>query len=96
MRPGAVRIGASSADGDLEVTAFRNANDSVAVVALNPATTAQAATFSLQGAGGFQARPYLTDATHDTPAQPAIPVTDGSFTATLPARALVTYYIPGS
>jgi O-glycosyl hydrolase len=94
VRPGAVRIGASSADGDLEVTAFRNANGSVAVVALNTATTAQAATFSLQGAGGFQATPYLTDATHDTAAQPAIPVAHGSFTTTLPPRSLVTYYIP--
>jgi O-glycosyl hydrolase len=95
VRPGAVRIGASSADGDLEVTAFRNGNGSVAVVALNTATTAQAATFSLQGAGGSQARPYLTDAAHEVAAQPAIPVSNGSFTATLPARALVTYYIPG-
>jgi O-glycosyl hydrolase len=94
VRPGAVRIGTSSANSDLEVTAFRNTNGSVAVVALNTATTAQAATFSLNGAGGLQATPYLTDSSHDTAAQRAIPIAHGSFTATLPARALVTYYIP--
>jgi O-glycosyl hydrolase len=92
VRPGAVRIGTSTANANLEVTAFRNRNGSVAVVVLNTATTAQTATFA--GTGGFRATPYLTDASHDTAAQAAIPVVHGSFTATLPSRALVTYDIP--
>jgi O-glycosyl hydrolase len=92
VRPGAVRIGASSADGSLEVTAFRNLDGSVAVVVLNEATTAQTATFA--GAGGFWATPYLTDASHQVAAQSAVRVTHGSFTATLPPRSLVTYDIP--
>ena len=69
VRPGAVRIGSSAPGGSLEVTAFRNRNGSVAIVVLNPATTAQ---------------------------QPAAAVRDGRFTATLPARSLVTYVIPAS
>jgi glucuronoarabinoxylan endo-1,4-beta-xylanase len=69
-------------------------NGSVAVVVLNTATTAQTATFA--GTGGFRATPYLTDATHDTAAQGAIPVVHGSFTAALPPRSLVTYDIPAS
>jgi O-glycosyl hydrolase len=96
VRPGAVRIGSATADGSLEVTAFRNVNGSVAIVVLNTATTAQAAAFSVRGAGprfGL-AVPYLTDATHGTAAQPPVPVRNGSFTATLPARSLVTYDIP--
>jgi O-glycosyl hydrolase len=96
VRPGAIRIGASSANGNLEVTAFRNLDGSVAVVVLNTATTAQTTAFSLRhtGASGFVATPYLTDATHDTAAQLGIFVRGGSFTATLPARSLVTYVIP--
>jgi O-glycosyl hydrolase len=109
VRPGAVRIGASSTAGSLEVTAFRNLNGSIAIVALNTASTAQSAAFSVRNAfigrngsgaegfghGGGAAIPYLTDATDDTAAQPPIPVRDGSFTATLPSRSLVTYYLPG-
>jgi O-glycosyl hydrolase len=94
VRPGAVRIGASSANGSLEVTAFRNLDGSVAVVVLNTATTAQTATFALHGAGGFRATPYLTDASHDVAAQAAVSVRHGSFTATVPPRSLVTYDIP--
>jgi O-glycosyl hydrolase len=96
VRPGAFRIGTSTADQNLEVTAFRNLDGSVAVVVLNTATTPQSATFSVRGTGpnGFLATPYLTDSSSDTAAQPAIPVVHGSFTATLPARSLITYTIP--
>jgi O-glycosyl hydrolase len=94
VRPGAVRIGATSANGSLEVTAFRNLGGSLAVVVLNTATTAQTASFSLGQIAGFRATPYLTDASHEVAAQAAIPVRRGSFTATLPPRSLVTYDIP--
>jgi O-glycosyl hydrolase len=91
VRPGAVRIGASSADSALEVLAFRNAGGSVAVVVLNTAATAKHAAFAVGGAG--RAVPYLTDASHDTAAQPPAPLVHGSFSAPLPARSLVTFYI---
>ena len=96
VRPGAVRIGASTSAGSLEVTAFRNLDGSIALVALNTATTPQAAAFSLRQAGVARslATPFLTDAAHDTAAQPPIRVANGSFTATLPARSLVSYVIP--
>jgi O-glycosyl hydrolase len=95
VRPGAVRIGTSTADSSLEITAFRNVNGSIAVVVLNTATSPQAAAFSVRGAhAGPLATPYLTDATHDTAAQPPVRVVNGSFAATVPARALVTYDIP--
>src|SRR5579875_837107 len=87
VRPGAVRIGASSTEGNLEVTAFRNLNGSVAIVALNTASTAQSAAFSVHstfssraGFGRGQAViPYLTDSAAGTAAQPPIPVRGGSF-----------------
>jgi O-glycosyl hydrolase len=93
VRPGAVRIGASTADRALEVLAFRNADGSEAVVVLNVAATARAAIFAVGGAG----RPvtgYLTDSRHQTAAQPAARVAGGSFAATLPARSLMTFVIP--
>ena len=43
VRPGAIRIGASSANSDLDVTAFRNVNGSVAIVVLNTASTSRTA-----------------------------------------------------
>jgi O-glycosyl hydrolase len=95
VRPGALRIGASSANSALEVLAFRNLNGSVAVVVLNTATTAQHATFAV-GGGGRVAIPYLTDNTHDTAAQRPVLVRNGSFGTTLPARSLVTFFIPAS
>jgi O-glycosyl hydrolase len=96
VRPGAVRIGTSTSDGALEITAFRNRNGSVAIVVLNTATSAQTASFSLRhtGASGPVAIPYLTDDTHGTAAQSPLAIRHGSFTATLPARSLVTYDIP--
>jgi glucosylceramidase len=64
---------------------------------LNTAKTPQTVGFSLSQAGdGVLATPYLTNASHDTAAQPALPVQQGSFTATLPARSLVTYQIPAA
>jgi glucuronoarabinoxylan endo-1,4-beta-xylanase len=92
VRPGAVRIGVSSADQDLEVVAFRNTDGSVAVVALNNSMTAKQATFAASATG--RVVPYLTDASHHTAAQPPVPVSSGSFDATLPARSLMTFVIP--
>ena len=96
VRPGAVRIGATSADGNLEVTAFRNLNGSVAIVALNAGTGPDMVSFALRHLGiasGARARPFLTDASSDTAAQASIPVQGGTLTATLPARSLVTFDI---
>jgi O-glycosyl hydrolase len=96
VRPGAVRIGASTADRALEVLAFRNTDGSVAVVTLNTATSARRATFAAGsvGAAAGTVTGYLTDATHNTAARPPVPVVHGSFGATLPARSLETFVIP--
>ncbi len=96
VRPGAIRIGASSANSDLEVTAFRNLDGSVAIVVLNTATSAQSASFSVGGTGqaGPVAIPYVTDDASNVAAQAPLPVIHGSFGMNLPARSLVTFYIP--
>ena len=97
VRPGAVRIAATSSNSADDLTAFKNTDGSVAIVALNTAQTADPVTFSLSGTGtanGATVTPYVTSTSSDTAAQATIPVSGGAFTATIPARSLVTYDIP--
>lgn len=93
VRPGAVRIGATTSAAGLGVTAFRNSDGSIAVIVLNSAHSRRAATFSLRGLGAAHVTPYLTDTTHGLSAQHPITVRNSAFTATLPPRSLVTYDI---
>jgi glucosylceramidase len=93
VRPGALRIGTTTSPASVEVSAFRNRDGTIAVVALNRARSPQAATFSLRGLGGAHITPYLTDTSHDLSPQPPITVTNSAFTTTLPPRSLVTYDI---
>jgi O-glycosyl hydrolase len=44
--------------------------------------------------GASSAIPYLTDATHDTAGGRPEAVTHGSFSMNLPARSLVTFFLP--
>ena len=64
VRPGAVRIGATTSATGLDVTAFRNSNGPIAVIALNTAHTRHVVAFSLPGLTGAHVTPYLTDASH--------------------------------
>jgi O-glycosyl hydrolase len=93
VRPGAVRIGTTTSGAALEVSAFRNSDGSMAVVALNSANTPQVATFSLRGLTGAHVTPYLTDTSHEFSVQAPVTVRDSAFTATLPPRSLVSYDI---
>jgi len=93
VRPGAVRIAATTTDAGLDVTAFRNSDGSAAVIVLNSAHSRQVAAFSLHGLSGAHVTPYLTDTSHGLSARSPITVRNSGFTATLPPRSLVTYEI---
>ena len=93
IRPGAVRIGTTTSDAALEVSAFRNSDGSLAVVVLNSAHSRQTATFSLHGLHAGHVTPYLTDTTHELSAQTQITVKNSAFTAILPPRSLISYDI---
>jgi O-glycosyl hydrolase len=97
VRPGAIRIGATTSDSGLELTAFRNRDGSVAIVVLNNDTTSDTVSFSLQhlGLAGGPAivTPVVTDATSDAAPQAPMFTRSGSFTSTLPARSLVTFVV---
>ena len=97
IRPGAVRIGATSGDSNLSVSAYKNGDGSVAIVVLNSSSSAVSANYSVTGAGPASGTvtPWLTNSTSSTAAQPAIGLSAGTFSATVPARSLVTYTITG-
>ncbi len=100
IHPGATRIGATSGDSNLETTAYSNTDGSTSIVVLNTSYNDVAASLSLQNtniAAGSVATPYITNATYNIGAQAALPISSGSFSATVPARSLVTYVIaPGT
>ncbi|WP_162907805.1 glycoside hydrolase family 30 protein [Allorhizocola rhizosphaerae] len=95
IRPGAVRAGASVGESDLRVSAFKNTDGSVVVVALNAATSAIASTCALRdvGVATGTALPYLTNGSNNTAPQPPLAVSGGTFTGIVPPRSLITYRI---
>jgi O-glycosyl hydrolase len=99
VRPGAVRIAATSSNSGVDLTAFKNTNGTIAVVALNTLSSSDAITYSLSGTGtpnGATVTPYLTNSSSNVAAQAATSVSGGSFSATIPARSLVTYVVAAS
>jgi O-glycosyl hydrolase len=98
VRPGAVRIGASSSDGNITVDAFKNtSNNTIAIVALNTGTSSDTNTYSLTGTGvanGATVTPHLTNSSSNDATQATTSVSSGSFSYTIPARSLATFVIP--
>jgi glucuronoarabinoxylan endo-1,4-beta-xylanase len=95
IRPGATRINAWTADSTLRLSAFRNTDGTVIVVALNTASSANQMSFALPNTGisTGTATPYLTNGSSSMAAQSPISVTGGAFTGAVPARSLVSYVI---
>lgn len=94
VRPGAMRISATTANTNLKVTAFRNTDGSYVAVALNAAAADEVVTFSLANVStAGTATPYLTNQANSMAPQPALSISGGAFTGTVPARSLVTYRI---
>jgi O-glycosyl hydrolase len=97
VRPGAVRIGATAPDGNVTLDAFKNADGSISIVALNASTSADPVSFALTGTGiqnGAVVTPHLTNSTSNVATQATTTVSGGAFSASVPARSLVTYTIP--
>lgn len=99
IRPNAVRIGSTTADGNLTVTAYKNTNGTIAIVVLNSATSAIATNFSLANTGianGATVTPVLTNGSNNAATQTTTSVSAGAFSATIPARSLETFVIPAA
>jgi O-glycosyl hydrolase len=97
IRPGAVRISATSGDSNLSVSAYKNLDGSVVVAVLNTATSAISTSYTLNrtGLSSGTVTPYLTNEANSMAAQPATALSGGGFNTTIPARSLVTYRIVG-
>jgi O-glycosyl hydrolase len=95
IHPGAVRIGATSSNSGVDLSAYKNTDGTVAVVALNTNSSSDAISYSTSGIGGTSGTvtPWLTNGSSNVAAQSAISLSGGAFTATIPARSLVTYVI---
>ncbi len=96
VHPGAVRIGATSSNSSVPIVAFKNTDGTVAVVALNNLSSSDTISYSVSGTGtpnGATVTPYLTNSSNDIAAQATTSVSGGSFSATIPARSLVTYVV---
>ncbi|HEX6522384.1 MAG TPA: cellulose binding domain-containing protein [Streptosporangiaceae bacterium] len=96
VRPGAVRIGASSSDGNLTLDAFKNTDGTTSIVVLNTGSSSDTVSYSLSGTGtpnGATVTPYLTNSSNNIAAQATTTVSGGSFSGTIPARSLETYVV---
>jgi fibronectin type 3 domain-containing protein len=90
--PGSVRIAASSDSGSLSLLAFHDpASGRVTLVGRNTSTTALTFTGTVTGVDGLTSlASYRTNATANTEAAGDIPVTAGTFSATIPSDTLFT------
>ena len=95
IHPGAVRIGATSSNRGVDISAYKNTDGTVAVVALNTNSSSDTISYSTSGIGGTSGTvtPWLTNGSSNVAAQSAIGLSGGAFSATIPARSLVTYVI---
>lgn len=88
VRPGAVRVG-SSGGSNLKSGAFLNPDGSVAVVVINSLTGNQILGVMLPGYPVVQA--WFTDYTHDMSETTVMVVSDGTATASVPARGMISF-----
>ena len=90
IRPGYVRIGATAnpATG-VFVSAYKR--EKLVIVAINQGAADVPQTFALANATVASLTPWTSSSTLALAAQPAIAVTGGSFTATLPAGSVTTF-----
>jgi O-glycosyl hydrolase len=95
IRPGAVRIASTSSNSGVDISAYKNTDGTVAVVALNTLSSSDAISYSTSGIGSTSGTvtPFLTNGSSNVAQQSAISMSNGAFSATIPARSLETYVI---
>src|SRR5215471_2463498 len=93
VRPGFVRVAATEAPQEyVSVTAFTDtASGRVVVVAINQARYHVDQDFTITGGTASDMTPWVTSATQKLEAQPAIAVTDGTFSTVLAAQSVTTF-----
>jgi hypothetical protein len=90
VRPGMVRIGTSySPRSNVYVTAYTGGSNLV-IIAVNTGTTAISQTFALQNLSVSSLTPVRTSASENMAQLSGVSVSNGSFTASLPAQSITT------
>ena len=92
VRSGWLRIEINNPVPGVYLSAFKAPDSSaLAIVAVNSNRSPQPLRFLFQGLQPSSVTPYITDATRNLTAQPPIPATGGSLTATLPPLSVTSY-----
>ncbi|HSX98535.1 MAG TPA: glycoside hydrolase family 30 beta sandwich domain-containing protein [Streptomyces sp.] len=92
VRPGHVRIEATAKPAsDVYVSAYRGGGSSVVVVAVNKGVSAVSQQFTLASGSPSGVSSWVTDASRNVSPQGRSGVSNGSFTAVLPARSVTTF-----
>ncbi|KAF2263193.1 glycoside hydrolase [Lojkania enalia] len=94
VRPGAVRVG-TSGGSNLKSTAFLNTDGSIAVVIINSGTSTQSIGIGLTGStlSNPTVNAYYTDNTHEASSQSVSIATDGTASASVPGRGMISFLI---
>jgi glucuronoarabinoxylan endo-1,4-beta-xylanase len=95
VRPGAVRVSATSPSSGVYISAYKGGSSGT-IVAINSNGNPVAMTFALQGLSPSSATPYETTSGGGLMQQSPVPVSNGSFSYTLPARSIVSFVTSGS
>ncbi|MBN2738203.1 MAG: hypothetical protein JXR70_14560 [Spirochaetales bacterium] len=98
VRPGWYRINASTtSSNNVFITAFKDTEtNAMAIVAINSNNSQQNRTFTLSGSDIDSVTPYYTSSTDDLRQGNAISLSNGSFSASLPANSVTTFYKEGN
>jgi len=97
VRPGFVVVGASGAPNGIAVTAYKNpSTGAFVIVAINQNASNTPMTISLNGLTASTVTPWTTSASLDLAQQSNLPVSGGSFTATLPASSVTSFVGAGT
>jgi O-glycosyl hydrolase len=97
VRPGAVRIGATTHRRTLEAVAFQNTSKSVAVVILNSGSIRVPIHVTLSNihlSSTSNVEPFITDSTSDVVRERSLRVSHDGFDLIAPGRAVITCVLP--
>ncbi|KAF9740914.1 hypothetical protein PMIN06_005947 [Paraphaeosphaeria minitans] len=90
VRPGAVRVGTSGSPTGARVSAFRNGDGRVAVQVVQSGSGAGSVSVQVAGFKSKSAKAWLTDESHNCEEQAATVGSDGSVSAVVPGKSMVT------
>ncbi|MFF4629119.1 glycoside hydrolase [Streptomyces griseorubiginosus] len=92
VRPGHVRIAVTAnPQSNVYLSAYRGSGSRLVIVAVNKGTSSVSQQFTLVNNASTGVSSWLTDGNRNLAAQSRIAVSNGSFTAQLPARSLTTF-----